>query len=315
MGVEVGIGSWQLGVGSCTNESIAIDRRAFLQAGAPRTLAAARPVPRRRARTLESDRLQQAVHALSFEDTADLVAEVGWDGIECPVRKSVHAHRPRARRRAAAEDGGSAEEARPRSLDDHDRHHRRRARRQKHPAHRGSRLGIRKYRLGALHYVPGGRSPSSSMTFTARMRRSGAAEHRSGCSEASRTTRARLLRRAGLGCVRGDPGVPPADIGIAFDIGHATLEGGLVVADPGAPREPRYSVVYVKDFRWEKQAAWLEPVRCALGEGMVGPEVLRHAGGVEFAGPCVSTTNTDSAPHRRSTSGPLQRGLKRCADG
>ena len=47
----------------------------------------------------------------------------------------------------------------------------------------------------------------------------------------------------------------PADIGIAFDIGHATIEGGLAWPLHARLAEPRYTVVYVKDYRWEKQAA------------------------------------------------------------
>jgi sugar phosphate isomerase/epimerase len=64
--------------------------------------------------------------------------------------------------------------------------------------------------------------------------------------------------------------LPAADIGIAFDIGHATLEGGLSWPIQARVAEPRYSVVYVKDFRWEKQERSWRPVWCPLGQGMIG---------------------------------------------
>src|SRR5206468_715729 len=59
----------------------------------------------------------------------------------------------------------------------------------------------------------------------------------------------------------------PAAMGIAFDIGHATIEGGLSWPIQARLAEPRYSVVYVKDFRWEKQSTGWKSVWCPLGEG------------------------------------------------
>jgi sugar phosphate isomerase/epimerase len=43
--------------------------------------------------------------------------------------------------------------------------------------------------------------------------------------------------------------------------------------------------VYVKDFRWEKQAAGWKPVWCALGEGMVSPKFFRTLGASKYDGP------------------------------
>jgi len=96
----------------------------------------------------------------------------------------------------------------------------------------------------------------------------------------------------------------PADMGIAFDIGHATLEGGLSWPIQARLAEPRYSVVYVKDFRWEKQAKGWEPVWCALGDGMVSSKFFAMLARSEFAGPVcqhheyeIGTTPAENLRH------------------
>jgi len=45
----------------------------------------------------------------------------------------------------------------------------------------------------------------------------------------------------------------PKAIGICFDIGHATLEGGLSWPIQARLMEPYYVAVYLKDFRWKRR--------------------------------------------------------------
>ena len=98
-------------------------------------------------------------------------------------------------------------------------------------------------------------------------------------------------------------------MGIAFDIGHATLEGGLSWPIQARLAEPRYSVVYVKDFRWEKQAKGWEPVWCALGEGMVSSKFFEMLARSDFAGPVcqhheyeIGTTPAENLRHFKEDS-------------
>ena len=81
-----------------------ISRREFIQRTSLGTALALTPLSDLAAREASQPRPRWKVIAfskpftnLSFDDTADLVADVGWDGIECPVRESVDAHRARAR--------------------------------------------------------------------------------------------------------------------------------------------------------------------------------------------------------------------------
>jgi sugar phosphate isomerase/epimerase len=49
--------------------------------------------------------------------------------------------------------------------------------------------------------------------------------------------------------------------------------------------EPRYSVVYVKDFRWEKQDKGWTSVWCPLGQGMVNKKFFATLAQSSYAGP------------------------------
>ncbi len=75
--------------------------------------------------------------------------------------------------------------------------------------------------------------------------------------------------------------IPTDEIGVAFDIRHATVEGGLCWPVHWNLMAPRTRAVYVKDFRWDGRQVENVP----LGQGQVDPkffELLRRS---EFRGP------------------------------
>lgn len=222
---------------------------------------------------------------LNYEDTADLVADVGWDGIECPVRKtSTHI------------DPERVEEQLPKMVEALKKRGREVSMittditgvspQAEKILRTAARLGIRKYRLGALHYVSNRPVPDQLAEFKVRIRDLAQLNHAVGIQGGVQNHSGRDYFGApvwdAFEVIRD---LPPADIGIAFDIGHATLEGGLSWPIQAHLAEPRYSVVYVKDFRWEKQAAGWNPVWCALGQGMVSSKFFDTLGKSKFAGP------------------------------
>jgi sugar phosphate isomerase/epimerase len=75
--------------------------------------------------------------------------------------------------------------------------------------------------------------------------------------------------------------IDPQDVGVAFDIRHATVEGGLAwPIDFGVVR-PHLGAVYVKDFVWDGR----KPKNVPLGQGRVDSAffpLLKRSG---FAGP------------------------------
>jgi sugar phosphate isomerase/epimerase len=222
---------------------------------------------------------------LNFSDTADLVADVGWDGIECPVRKaSTHI------------DPERVEEQLPKMVEALKKRDREVSMittditgvspQAEQILKTAAKLGIRRYRLGALHYVPNKPIPEQLEDFKARMRDLAQLNHAIGIQGGIQNHSGKDYFAAPVwDAYETIRTLPPADIGIAFDIGHATLEGGLSWPIQAQLAQSRYSVVYVKDFRWEKQAAGWTPEWCPLGEGMVSRTFFDTLATTQYAGP------------------------------
>jgi sugar phosphate isomerase/epimerase len=77
----------------------------------------------------------------------------------------------------------------------------------------------------------------------------------------------------------------PKHIGVCFDIGHATLEGGLSWPLQARLMEPYYVAVFLKDFYWEKSAKGWAPRWCAFGEGSVQKSFLTNLKKSPYPGP------------------------------
>jgi sugar phosphate isomerase/epimerase len=79
----------------------------------------------------------------------------------------------------------------------------------------------------------------------------------------------------------------PGAMGVNFDIGHATVEGGQAWETTLRLLESRIPIVTIKDFKWERSGdgTW-KPEWCPLGDGMINLKrflsMLREA---DFTGP------------------------------
>ena len=71
------------------------------------------------------------------------------------------------------------------------------------------------------------------------------------------------------------------DIGVAFDIRHATVEGGLAWPIHFNLMQPHIAAVYVKDFVWSGR----KPENVPLGKGQVDPNFFKMLARSPFAGP------------------------------
>lgn len=74
---------------------------------------------------------------------------------------------------------------------------------------------------------------------------------------------------------------PVKDIGIAFDIRHATVEGGLSWPTYFNLVRPHLGAVFFKDFLWKGR----RPENVSLGEGKVDPAFGQMLVGADFVGP------------------------------
>lgn len=74
----------------------------------------------------------------------------------------------------------------------------------------------------------------------------------------------------------------PAEIAIAFDIRHATVEGGQAWPLNFKLAQPHLGAIYVKDFTWKNGR---RPTNVPLGTGQVDPKFFAIARQAGFSGP------------------------------
>jgi sugar phosphate isomerase/epimerase len=79
--------------------------------------------------------------------------------------------------------------------------------------------------------------------------------------------------------------IDPAHLGICFDIGHATVEGGTAWPLNARLIEPMLTAVYVKDFAWEKGGNGFTAKWGPLGDGMVRREFFDWLKTTTYRGP------------------------------
>ena len=222
---------------------------------------------------------------LNFEDTADFVADIGWDGIECGVRskaghiapekveddlpKMVEALKKRGKEVTIV----TTEIVKIDPLAER-------------VLRTAAKLGIKKYRLGFAKYTKDKPVPDTVREVGAALKDLSALNRELGLQGG-------WQNHSGADYV-GAPiwdiwtmikDLDPKTIGMCFDIGHATLEGGLSWPIQARLMEPFYVAVYLKDFRWEKTDKGWQPNWCNFGEGAVQKSFLTNLKKSSFDGP------------------------------
>ena len=231
---------------------------------------------------------------LSYTEIADISAEIGWHGIECPVRKggtieppAVEDELPKLMEALkknkvelpviATDVEDAADPLTPRVL------------------RTAGKLGIRRYRMKHLYYDLN--KPIAPQLENLRPKLRDLAQFNAGLN-----IQGAIQNHSGRNYV----GAPVWDmwellrhldskhLAVYFDIGHATLEGGLSWPLQAKLVEPLLGVVSVKDFQWirsepatENKNRWKDEW-CPLGEGMVQPGFFTALKKTSFHGP-IST--------------------------
>jgi sugar phosphate isomerase/epimerase len=224
---------------------------------------------------------------LGFEETADLVAQVGWDGIECPLRRGgqilpekVEEDLPRmvqALKQRNLEIYCLATDIRNATDPLTER-----------VLRTAAKLGIKLYRLASLHYDPARPIPEQIENIRADLRGLVALNAELGL-------RAAFENHSGNDYV-GAPiwdiydlvkGFDPQNLGICFDIAHASIEGGLDWPINFHLIEHYVSAVYVKDFLWKKARDHWDVEWCPLGQGMIDARFFQKLLTSTVRGPIV----------------------------
>lgn len=224
---------------------------------------------------------------LSFADTADLVADVGWDGVEVAVR-----------------DGNSTHIAPDRVEDDLPRMVEELQKRDKDLAivttsvvtldAMGERVlkaaaaaRVPRIRLGFLRYPKAGGDPMQRIAEL----RAALADVASACRDLG--LQAGYQNHSGadyVGAAVWDlhaalRDLDPKHTGACFDIAHATVEGGLAWPLHARLMADRFVAIFCKDFFWEKIDAGQKLRWCPFGEGVVQRAFFDWLKTTGFSGP------------------------------
>ncbi len=219
------------------------------------------------------------------ERTADLAATVGWDGIECPVRSGGQVEPERV----ADDLPRFAEALRRRNLDIHLVATDITSLQTPHAVsvlQTLAKLKIPRLRLGFFQY-PQDRPPIDRLNEIA--------PALNDIADACRDLglQAGFQNHSGAQYV-GAPvwdiyslirNLDPKHIGFCFDIGHATVEGGLSWPIEARLAEPYFTAVIVKDFYWKKVDNDWKDNWCPLGEGMVNRSFFDWLKRTSYHGP------------------------------
>ncbi len=261
-----------------------LDRRSFLASAAsvatvplltgPLTATAPRPTEDRGKRELCV--FIKPLQSLSYDDLAAVIAKLGFDGIEATVRKNGHVLPERVE-----EDLPKLVEALAKhklsctvmatDINQVDKLNERVLR-------TAAKLGIGLYRMGAFKYDLKKPVRSQLQALGPKVKELAVLNRSLGISAVYQNHSGK--RSVGAACwdlhsMIED--IEPAEIGVAFDIRHAQVEGGLCWPVHWNLLKDHVRAVYVKDFRWRGPRVENVP----LGQGVVADAFFPRLKGFE----------------------------------
>jgi sugar phosphate isomerase/epimerase len=266
-----------------------LNRRQFLAAGAAATAALAL-APSSLAAEAATTRHKLIAFTKPFDkfspgDTADLVADVGWDGVELGIRdhrghvlpakveddlpKMADALKKRDREITIA----TTEIVEINPLNER-------------VLRTCARLGIRQVRLGFFKYARNQPFDPQLAEMRAKLKDISAICGELGLQAGFQNHSGADRPGAGLWDLWSlIKDIDPKRMGVFFDIGHATIEGGLSWPTEARLMRPHLGAVYVKDFLWKKEGEAWKMTWVPLGEGMVSKTFFKWLKETNYTGP------------------------------
>ena len=222
------------------------------------------------------------IQELPYKQLAETVAELGFDGIEATVRDGGHVLPERVeedlpRLVEALKECGLEITVMASSVNSLDQPHTKKVLRT------ASALGVKRYRLAYYRYDL--KRPilaqlddlkpvlNDLVAFHKKLGLQGVYQNHAGATSVGAPIwDLRYLMKD----------LSPADLAIAFDIRHATVEGGQAWPLNFRLAKPHLGAIYVKDFSWKNGR---KPVNVPLGSGQVDPKFFPQARASGFSGP------------------------------
>jgi sugar phosphate isomerase/epimerase len=266
-----------------------LTRRGFLQGAVAVGAAAAtvRPTAAQQKALWKLGGFTKELQDLSPEDTARVATELGWEGIELPVRAKGHVLPERVDedlpKMAAALKARNLDlmvlATDVRGVDPLSERVLRAA----------ANVGAKRYRLGALRYKEGAPIPQQLDNFRAQLKDLAALNQQLGLTGL-------IQNHSGNGYVGAAiwdayqlvKDVSPQQLGIHFDIGHATVESGLSWPTNFALVKDHIGAVIVKDFYWRHTPGkGSTTVWVPIGQGSIQPRFFTLLRESSFRGPMM----------------------------
>lgn len=221
-------------------------------------------------------------NSLSFDELADRIAELGFDGIEAPIRKGGHVEPKHVEQQLPA----LVEALKKCDLEitlmtsdvnDPDDPITERVLRT------AATLGIKRYRMKYFKYDLKQSVLSQIDQWRPKLKQLAAMNHDFGLTGLYQNHAGPNYLGAPLWDLRlALRGIAPSDIGVAYDIRHATAEGGMSWPVTFNMIQPSIDTVYVKDFVWKEGN---KPSNVPLGTGRIDPKFFQMLADTDFNGP------------------------------
>lgn len=220
-------------------------------------------------------------NSLSFDELANQVAKLGFDGIEAPIRPGGHIEPEQVDEQLpklveALEKRNLKISIMTSDINDIE-----------HPLtervlRTAAQCGITRYRLKYFKYDPSCRVNDQLVLWKSKLHELAALNREIGIrglyqNHAGRNTFGAALWD--LAEVLQD--IPPDEIAVAYDIRHATVEGGMSWPTTLRRIIPHVDTVYIKDFQWTENGV----VNVPLGNGRVDPGFIDLLAESQFCGP------------------------------
>jgi len=258
-------------------------RRTFLAASAAAAFAASKLAADESsaAKATQTCVFTKPFNSLTFDELAKQTADIGFNGIEAPIRPGGHIE-PEAvpdklpQLVAALEKQNQKLTVLTSNIND-----------PSDPVSEAvlrtaAELGIRYYRMQYFKYDESKSITKQIDEWHMKMKDLAALNKQLGITAVYQNHAGRNYFGAPIWDLhRGLDGIDPTQVGVAYDIRHATVEAGMSWPIGFHLIRPHIQVVYVKDFTWGEA----RPTNVPLGDGRVDSKFFRMLARTDFRGP------------------------------
>jgi sugar phosphate isomerase/epimerase len=220
-------------------------------------------------------------NSLSYEELAEKIAAIGYDGLEAPIRRGGHI------------DPANVADELPRlvqALADHDLEITVMSSDINDPddpmtervLRTAATLGIKRYRMKYVRYDSDDAVDGQLASWHDQFIDLAAMNHDFGITGLYQNHAGEKYMGAAIWDLDRDlQDIDPSDIGVAYDIRHATVEGGTSWPTTFRMIRDHIDTVYVKDFVWEGGKV----INVPLGQGLIKPMFFKMLADSDFTGP------------------------------